>query len=266
MLVANAPTPVNLSILSPPSLDSPSPAHQSLSTVDQYNSAPGLGQGPQDVPQLASSLSQRQITPENSPVALNSEGVLQDHEVPASPLRKFEEDPTKITASLQISAVSNARDRIEHNNRHSATRYDPTLLDSNEEFDLFKASSSILSMQSLRISASKSSTASIYSGLSRDPRSECSIKTNWSDKNGLTTDQWSACLEIESQRMVKDVGKAIHDASFNGDTALLTQLLGKTADVNNQGGYYGNALQAASSRGHEMIVKLLLDKGADVNA
>jgi ankyrin repeat protein len=29
---------------------------------------------------------------------------------------------------------------------------------------------------------------------------------------------------------------------------------------------YGNALQAASSGGHEAIVKLLLEKGADVNA
>jgi ankyrin repeat protein len=33
-----------------------------------------------------------------------------------------------------------------------------------------------------------------------------------------------------------------------------------------QDGEYGNALQAASYRGYEVIVKLLLDKGADVNA
>jgi ankyrin repeat protein len=43
-------------------------------------------------------------------------------------------------------------------------------------------------------------------------------------------------------------------------------LLDKGADVNAQGGYYGNALQAASSDGHEAVVKLLLNKGADVNA
>jgi hypothetical protein len=33
------------------------------------------------------------------------------------------------------------------------------------------------------------------------------------------------------------------------------------ADVNAQGEKYGNALQAASTLGHEAIVKLLLDKG-----
>jgi ankyrin repeat protein len=42
--------------------------------------------------------------------------------------------------------------------------------------------------------------------------------------------------------------------------------LGKGADVNIQGGEYGNALQAASYEGHHEIVKLLLDNGAVVNA
>jgi len=36
-------------------------------------------------------------------------------------------------------------------------------------------------------------------------------------------------------------------------------LLGKGVDVNAKGGYYGNALQAASSRG-EKVVELLLGK------
>ncbi|ORY14308.1 hypothetical protein BCR34DRAFT_479796, partial [Clohesyomyces aquaticus] len=43
-------------------------------------------------------------------------------------------------------------------------------------------------------------------------------------------------------------------------------LLDKSANVNAQGGRYGNALQAASWNGHEQVVKLLLNKGADVNA
>ena len=39
-------------------------------------------------------------------------------------------------------------------------------------------------------------------------------------------------------------------------------LLDKGADVNAQGGEYGNALQAASAGGHEAVVRLLVDKGA----
>ncbi|KAJ5988217.1 NACHT nucleoside triphosphatase [Penicillium waksmanii] len=41
--------------------------------------------------------------------------------------------------------------------------------------------------------------------------------------------------------------------------------IGKGADVNTQGGQYGNALQAVSQAGHLAIVKLLLDKGAYAN-
>ena len=40
----------------------------------------------------------------------------------------------------------------------------------------------------------------------------------------------------------------------------------ETIDVNAQGGEYGTALQAASTRGRKEIVEMLLDKGADVNA
>jgi ankyrin repeat protein len=43
-------------------------------------------------------------------------------------------------------------------------------------------------------------------------------------------------------------------------------LLDAGADVNAQGGYCGNALQAASWGGHEEVVQMLLAAGADVNA
>jgi ankyrin repeat protein len=43
-------------------------------------------------------------------------------------------------------------------------------------------------------------------------------------------------------------------------------LLAAGADVNVTGGYYGTALQAASTQGYKEIVSLLLAAGADVNA
>jgi ankyrin repeat protein len=39
-------------------------------------------------------------------------------------------------------------------------------------------------------------------------------------------------------------------------------LLNKGADINAQGGFYGNALQAASFRGHNQVMKMLRDEGA----
>ncbi|KAK4119594.1 hypothetical protein N657DRAFT_537577, partial [Parathielavia appendiculata] len=56
-------------------------------------------------------------------------------------------------------------------------------------------------------------------------------------------------------------GNALQAASARGHQEIVKLLLDKGAEVNKQGGYYGNALQAASARGHQDIVKLLLDKG-----
>lgn len=55
-------------------------------------------------------------------------------------------------------------------------------------------------------------------------------------------------------------------ASLLGLKYVAESLLNEGADVNAQGGYYGNVLQAASSRGHDQVVQMLLYKGADVNA
>ncbi|KAJ5365328.1 NACHT nucleoside triphosphatase [Penicillium concentricum] len=61
-------------------------------------------------------------------------------------------------------------------------------------------------------------------------------------------------------------GSRLYYACFNGLGVPARDLIDKGADVNAQGGYYGNALQAASQRGHQEIVNLLLNNAADVNA
>ena len=61
-------------------------------------------------------------------------------------------------------------------------------------------------------------------------------------------------------------GNALQAASLKGHEKVVALLLDKGADVNAQGGWYGDALQAASVGDHEKIIALLLDKGADVNA
>ncbi|KAK7178124.1 hypothetical protein PSPO01_15822, partial [Paraphaeosphaeria sporulosa] len=63
-----------------------------------------------------------------------------------------------------------------------------------------------------------------------------------------------------------EYGNALQAASDGGHEAVVKVLVDKGADINAQGGRYGKVLQAASYRGHETIVKLLLEKGADINA
>ncbi|KFY18095.1 hypothetical protein V492_00149 [Pseudogymnoascus sp. VKM F-4246] len=61
-------------------------------------------------------------------------------------------------------------------------------------------------------------------------------------------------------------GNALQVASAEGHDKIVEVLLSKGVDVNAQGGHYGNALQAASAQGCDKIVEVLLRKGADVNA
>ncbi|KAJ5712190.1 hypothetical protein N7493_008658 [Penicillium malachiteum] len=55
-------------------------------------------------------------------------------------------------------------------------------------------------------------------------------------------------------------------ASLNGYVNVVQLLVEKGAEINAQGGFYGNALQAASSEGHDKVVQLLVEKGAEINA
>ncbi|KAI9685964.1 MAG: hypothetical protein M1822_003947 [Bathelium mastoideum] len=61
-------------------------------------------------------------------------------------------------------------------------------------------------------------------------------------------------------------GNALQAASYQGSQEVVKMLLDAKADVNAQGGHYGNALQAASYQGRQEAVKMLLDAKADVNA
>ena len=61
-------------------------------------------------------------------------------------------------------------------------------------------------------------------------------------------------------------GNALQAASYGGYQEIVKLLIHKGANVNAQGGEYGNALQAALFLEHQEIVKLLIEKGADVNA
>ena len=61
-------------------------------------------------------------------------------------------------------------------------------------------------------------------------------------------------------------GNALQAASYGGYDRVVQILLDKGADVNAQGGEYGNALYTASRGGHDQVVQILLDKGADINA
>jgi ankyrin repeat protein len=61
-------------------------------------------------------------------------------------------------------------------------------------------------------------------------------------------------------------GNALQAAVSEGNEAVVRLLVDRGADVNAQGGRYGNALQAAAFDGNEAVVQLLVDRGANVNA
>lgn len=75
--------------------------------------------------------------------------------------------------------------------------------------------------------------------------------------------------ESGHQSQASNPDSAPHLLYFCASEGLLSAvetLINERADTNKNGGRYGNALQAASYRGHEYIVRLLVERGrADVN-
>ena len=57
--------------------------------------------------------------------------------------------------------------------------------------------------------------------------------------------------------------KPLYVASHEGLAQAVSAILAAGAEVNAQGGHFGNALQAASSLGQEKVVQMLLDAGAE---
>jgi ankyrin repeat protein len=68
------------------------------------------------------------------------------------------------------------------------------------------------------------------------------------------------------RRTLHALPKPLYVASHEGLAQAVSTILAAGAEVNAQGGRYGNALQAASSEGHEKVVQMLLAAGAEVNA
>ena len=67
-------------------------------------------------------------------------------------------------------------------------------------------------------------------------------------------------------KIPRTIGSSVYYASLVGLEKVVSMLIERGADVNAQGGYYSNPLQAASFEGHEKVVAMLLQRGADVNA
>uniref|UniRef100_A0A8H7NHJ7 Clr5 domain-containing protein n=1 Tax=Bionectria ochroleuca TaxID=29856 RepID=A0A8H7NHJ7_BIOOC len=150
------------------------------------------------------------------------------------------------------------------------------------KFDIISASSSITSTCLTYLTDIKGS----HRGIKQDfPMARCAAKI-WTRHAALTqeskdaaraivkfleneeTFQRWACLYQPDRAWVRDPGlpQELYYVCFEGLVEPARGLIAQGADVNARGGAYGNALQAASSQGHQEIVVLLLNKGADMNA
>ena len=86
---------------------------------------------------------------------------------------------------------------------------------------------------------------------------------NWIRLYDPERNEWQ---RLDLKRISSSICPPLYYASITGLQRSVQILLDKGANVNAQGGDYGNALQAASRWGYDQIVQILLDKGADVNA
>ena len=72
--------------------------------------------------------------------------------------------------------------------------------------------------------------------------------------------------DLDLSRTLNDLALPLYYVAFVGLSEVVESIVRQNTDINAQGGFYGNALQAASVEGHEKVVQMLLDRGAEVNA
>ncbi|KAK4953924.1 hypothetical protein LTR10_008528 [Elasticomyces elasticus] len=89
-------------------------------------------------------------------------------------------------------------------------------------------------------------------------------RESWDDSADTVRALLEAGADVNAQG--GKYGNALQAASYKGHMEIVDTLLAHGANVNAQGGHFGNALQAASYKGHTDIVKALLEWGANVNA
>jgi hypothetical protein len=260
----DASTPEGLLLRSPPPIEPTIiSAHQSPEVVNSSNALPPTELFTQ-IPEYLFKPLIRQESPRQNFVALVDQTDPEFLDASIIPLPRPKETVAPISTSFAAPLIPKAPESGGNTYKNDcATRSDEALFEFMEEYESFEPQTPQLSMHNLLLSAPKSVISNLYSNLSHDPRTDGSIMTNWSDQNGLSTEQWSVHF---NEKRIERPPNNLFEASRNGQVTIVEQLLEDGADVNAQGGQYGNALQAASYMGHLAVVELLLSQGADVNA